>query len=221
MFRYDYDLKRWIQFERKITYTQRHEYYTDDDVIPEGLSDVIVDEIVLNDEQRMRLEHVRYIEDMGIDALTKYVMFGEFTEDYPKIGIKVAEEKTIETLLSMVDFATATPAKILGLSPLANPWNGSEIFYTAGQLITDDEVMYRVLISHTSQMDWKPKLSPSLFAVLLTSPTGEPLDWVQPDSTNPYNIGDKVKWTDGFIYESLINGNVWSPSAYPQGWKKL
>ena len=42
-------------------------------------------------------------------------------------------------------------------------------------------------------------------------------DWEQPDSTNPYKKGDKVRF-NGVVYESLIDGNVWGPTAYPAGW---
>lgn len=47
-----------------------------------------------------------------------------------------------------------------------------------------------------------------------------PAAWVQPGSTNPYKIGDRVTF-EGATYESLIDGNVWSPTAHPAGWKKL
>ena len=46
-------------------------------------------------------------------------------------------------------------------------------------------------------------------------------DWVQPTGTHDaYQTGDKVRF-EGSIYESLIDVNVWSPTAYPAGWKKL
>lgn len=48
----------------------------------------------------------------------------------------------------------------------------------------------------------------------------QPAPWVQPGSTNPYGRGDKVTY-GGAVYESLIDGNVWSPDAYPAGWKKV
>lgn len=35
-----------------------------------------------------------------------------------------------------------------------------------------------------------------------------------------YKQGDRVTYK-GQAYESTINGNVWAPDAYPQGWKKL
>ena len=56
---------------------------------------------------------------------------------------------------------------------------------------------------------------------MLTDPTGETiLEWKQPSSTNPYMKGDKVIF-EGKTYESLIDNNVWSPAAYPAGWKNI
>lgn len=53
-------------------------------------------------------------------------------------------------------------------------------------------------------------------------PTPEPEDipeWVQPTGAHDaYQTGDKVRY-NGVVYESLIDGNVWSPEAYPQGWR--
>ncbi len=43
--------------------------------------------------------------------------------------------------------------------------------------------------------------------------------WIQPTGAHDaYNIGDKVTF-EGKRYTSTINGNVWSPVAYPQGWE--
>lgn len=92
--------------------------------------------------------------------------------------------------------------------------------YSAGQKIRYGGVLYSVLQDHISQTDWTPTAASSLFAkVLIPDPDVIP-DWEQPDSTNPYSKGDRVRF-EGKIYESLIDGNVWSPSAYPAGWKEV
>lgn len=99
-------------------------------------------------------------------------------------------------------------------------WDGNGVQYTAGTRIRDDGELYTVLQDHTSQPGWSPKQAPSLFAkVLIPDPDVVP-DWQQPDSTNPYMTGDKVRF-GGEVYESLIDYNVWSPADYPQGWKKV
>lgn len=37
-------------------------------------------------------------------------------------------------------------------------------------------------------------------------------------STSPYNKGDCCT-EGGTVYRSTMDGNVWAPSAYPQGWE--
>ena len=45
-------------------------------------------------------------------------------------------------------------------------------------------------------------------------------EWVQPTGGHDaYQTGDHVMF-EGQEYKSLIDGNTWSPTAYPQGWEK-
>lgn len=90
-----------------------------------------------------------------------------------------------------------------------------------GEYIQYNDKLYKVLQAHTVQETWTPTDAPSLFAKVLVDPTGETIpDWEQPDSTNPYMTGDKVKYK-GKIYQSIIDNNVWSPEDYPQGWEEI
>lgn len=99
-------------------------------------------------------------------------------------------------------------------------WSGDGIEYKKDTKLTYNGVLYKVLQDHTSQKSWTPDAAPSLFAKVLVSEDGTPQEWQQPDSTNPYNKGDRVLF-NGKTYESLIDGNVWSPSANPAGWKEV
>ena len=46
-------------------------------------------------------------------------------------------------------------------------------------------------------------------------------EWVQPTGAHDcYNTGDKVTY-NGQHYVSKIDGNVWSPDAYPSGWEAV
>ena len=46
-------------------------------------------------------------------------------------------------------------------------------------------------------------------------------EWVQPTGAHDaYNTGDKVTY-NGKHYQSTMDGNVWSPDSYPQGWKEV
>ena len=54
-----------------------------------------------------------------------------------------------------------------------------------------------------------------------TEPTEpeQPPEYVQPTGgQDAYKIGDRVTY-NGKVYESTINNNVWTPDAYPQGWR--
>lgn len=51
-------------------------------------------------------------------------------------------------------------------------------------------------------------------------PTEYP-EFVQPTGAHDaYNVGDRVTY-NGKVYESTMNGNVYSPDAYPEGWKEV
>ena len=97
--------------------------------------------------------------------------------------------------------------------------------YVVGDRVLYLGVLYKVLQAHTSQDGWQPDVAPSLFAknLIVKDEQGEQVDipeWEQPDSTNPYMTGDKVRF-EGKVYQSLIDNNVWSPSDYPQGWEEV
>lgn len=77
----------------------------------------------------------------------------------------------------------------------------------------------KCLQSHT-RMTFTPEETPALWLIIPTVTSGYPA-WVQPTGAHDaYQIGDRVSF-NGSNYESLINANVWSPTAYPAGWKKL
>lgn len=48
-----------------------------------------------------------------------------------------------------------------------------------------------------------------------------PAEFVQPTGAHDaYNTGDRVTF-EGVVYESTIDSNVYSPTAYPQGWTEV
>ena len=101
---------------------------------------------------------------------------------------------------------------------LYEPWKPDTEYNEVGKRVQYNGILYSVLIAHTSQETWTPDASPSLFArVLIPDPTVIP-DWVQPDSTNPYMTGDKVKH-NGSTWQSDIDNNVWEPGVY--GWTQI
>ena len=78
-----------------------------------------------------------------------------------------------------------------------------------GERVKDEGELYKVLSDHVSQAEWKPKNTPSLYAKILPGQSGTEIgEWVQPDSTNPYMKGDKVKH-GGKVWVSDVDNNVW------------
>ena len=110
-----------------------------------------------------------------------------------------------------------TDEQAASVPALYSAWETGTV-YNAGDRRTYGGVLYKCLQAHTSQVDWTPDVAVSLWAtVLIPDPDVIP-DWVQPDSTNAYMTGDKVRY-NGVVYRSLIDNNVWSPDAYPAGWE--
>lgn len=92
------------------------------------------------------------------------------------------------------------------------------VSYPVGQRVQYQGVLYTVLVAHTSQTTWKPDATPSLFAKVLIPDASVIPAWEQPESTNPYNKGDKVTH-NGKTWVSDIDGNVWEPGVY--GWTEV
>lgn len=93
------------------------------------------------------------------------------------------------------------------------------VSYTAGDRVVYDGKLYKVLQAHTSQADWLPTTAPSLFAKVLPGQGGTGIgEWKQPDSTNPYQKGDKVTH-NGKTWVSTADDNVWEPGVY--GWTEV
>lgn len=86
----------------------------------------------------------------------------------------------------------------------------------------EDPQLFRCVQAHTSQSDWTPDVAVSLWSAIGVAGDGVPV-WSQPTGAHDaYNIGDRVHYPgeNDHVYESLIDGNIWSPEAYPAGWKK-
>lgn len=91
-------------------------------------------------------------------------------------------------------------------------------FVTYGENSVGDPQLYKVVQAHTSQLDWLPDVTPSLYTPIGLDEGGHPV-WSQPTGAHDaYNTGDIVNY-NGTLYKSLVDGNVYSPEAYPAGWE--
>ena len=112
----------------------------------------------------------------------------------------------------MLEIPSAFPAYAVG-----KVYNIKEVF-SYGVNAVGDPQLYQVLQTHTSAAEWTPDTTPSLYKAIGITEGGYP-EWVQPlGASDAYNTGDIVSY-NGELYRSTIDGNVWAPDTYPQGWE--
>ena len=90
---------------------------------------------------------------------------------------------------------------------------------TVGTRRTFGGKTWECIQAHTTQTDWTPDKTPTLWREVTTATTPQP--WKQPTGAHDaYKIGDRVTF-NGRLWESTIDANVWSPAVHPAGWKDL
>lgn len=124
----------------------------------------------------------------------------------------------------VAQFSVQTPdltdKQILEIALIYPEWK-ADTEYKENDVCRFDGNLYRCEQAHTSQASWTPDAAPSLWSQIDIADDGIDV-WTQPTGAhNAYNKGDRVHYPkkDSPIYQSTIDGNVWSPDAYPQGWK--
>ena len=92
------------------------------------------------------------------------------------------------------------------------------VSYTVGQLRRYNGVLYKCVQAHTSQADWTPDKSASLWSA--TSDSSDPWPaWSQPlGAHDAYQTGDQVSHKDHH-WRSTVDANVWEPGVY--GWDQV
>lgn len=169
------------------------------------------------------LSNFEVVKDESIsDSLRKAIetLNTNQTEMKENQQVMTQAQQSLRKVAKLVASEVTDDTKALAIQEFYDDWEVG-VKYEVGTYIRYEGVLYKVITAHTSQSDWTPTSASSLFAKVLTDPTGETInEWVQPDSTNAYMTGDKVIF-EGKTYESIIDNNVWSPSAYPTGWKEI
>lgn len=114
--------------------------------------------------------------------------------------------------------------------PLWAQPSGAHDAYNIGDVVDYNGTLYKSTINGNV---WAPDVYPAGWELVeSTSPEPEPgggenpepteyPEFVQPTGAHDaYNTGDRVTY-NGKVYESTMNGNVYSPDAYPAGWKEV
>lgn len=133
----------------------------------------------------------------------------------------VTNEKTLYNIAKIVSLSF-TDAQAL-LVPDIYPIFIFDHAYKKDERFTYNGRLFKVNQDHTSAAQWVPGETgtESLYTCLEMAGDGY-LVWTQPTGAhNAYNTGDIVHYPtkEDQLYQSKIDGNVWSPDAYPQGWE--
>lgn len=89
------------------------------------------------------------------------------------------------------------------------------VTYKVGAIRRYKDRLYRCVQAHTSQEDWTPVETQSLWAEI-ADPSEEWPEWSQPvGAHDAYAAGDKVSHNSK-KWKSTCDGNVWEPGVY--GW---
>lgn len=129
-------------------------------------------------------------------------------------SVEVATSIAFVTLAESgnIDEITATEH-----TDLFSPW-AVGVAYPVGVLRQHNDLLYKCVQAHTSQEDWSPDVTPSLW-VKVGDPTEEFPEWSQPiGSHDAYMLGDKVSY-NGQHWVSTADNNVWQPGVY--GWEVI
>lgn len=120
---------------------------------------------------------------------------------------------------------TLSDEQAMEVATIYDPWEIGKAysigdFLTYGVNCVGDPQLYKVVQAHTSQADWTPNTTAALYVAIGLDDQGYPV-WSQPTGAHDaYNTGDIVDY-NGKLYESLMDGNIYSPEAYPASWKEV
>ena len=141
----------------------------------------------------------------------------ELTEAYGQINAEVERRRVLSTAPDQADDLAAQWAQASGRVD-GDAWvqpTAAFDAYPTGAVVTHGGKTRQSL---TAANVWEPGISGWREVV---EDGGTPAVWVHPTGAHDaYKTGDRVTF-EGKTYESLIDANTWSPTAYPQGWKQI
>ena len=200
----------------KINYTTKSIVSISSTQTPGNETIVILDEDIV-DFTKIYAYFVYYGEDGQLhlrfdeDKHNEYIKEQERQEQIIK-GEQLKQELAEKTILN-----NASDEDAYVMRYLYPEWSGDGITYETNDRLIYNDKFYKVLQDHTSQSDWTPDAANSLY-VEIADPSNEYPEFVQPSGAHDaYAKGDKVTF-EGKKYVSLIDANVYSPTAYPAGW---
>lgn len=166
------------------------------------------------------------IDKMNTEAIVTFIrMMNNFIGTWSDKGMQETVLDKLSNVENKIDNFILPGSNIDVIKNLVPvEWKANSI-YDPGMVVSYEGKIYKVIQKHTSQSDWTPDVYKAGFVLIATPDDVEEVEsggcpaFVQPTGGHDaYNINDCVVF-EGKSYVSLINGNVWSPTSYPAGWK--
>lgn len=192
------DFTDWIKIDEGFSDKYHH---AQGNYLPDSLVDekgvyrykLIDNEIVERTEEEKNIDYIQFVPYVSETEQIANIVF-----------VALAETGTIDLIT-----ASEHPSAFLEWKP--------EVYYTVGQIRRYEDKLYRCVQEHTSQFDWMPDITPSLW-VIAADPAEEWPEWSQPiGAHDAYQKGDKVSYNRKH-YISILNNNIWAPDIY--GWEE-
>lgn len=181
----------------------------------------------------------KVVETVQPDSLQGYVASSAWHETPTEIiqswTLKPIEGTAEEAALALskLQFMSLPDEAAYQFRALADEWIAGATYYGPDDAsgfpqsrVRYQGELYKCLQTHVSQRNWTPTDAPSLWSKILPGQEGNTpeegyAEWIQPDSTNGYDKGDRVLH-NGHLWESNFDGaNVWEPGAVGAPWTDL
>ena len=130
----------------------------------------------------------------------------------------IERARELKSLIKEYSMKSEDKTLVIATSDYFDEWKAGA--YVVGNICTNNGKPYECMVDHDSTVNtewtidvrtiWKPYHSRKQAFVL---------EWEQPSgSHDAYKQGEFASY-EGIIYECLVDGCVWNPKDYPQGWK--
>ena len=94
------------------------------------------------------------------------------------------------------------------------------VTYKVDARVRWNDTLYKCNLAHTSESTWTPEVTPNLWTEIGLTEYREIKDNML--STEAFAKGEIGWWKEkDNLYESLFDGNVYTPDSYPAGWQKV
>lgn len=130
----------------------------------------------------------------------------------------IALRKALDNFVTKI---SDTPAEINDNQIVLRPWQPNT--YSVGDVRVYENIPYKCVQAHDSTGNdaWNPPATPALWMQYHGTSVESARPWLAPTGAHDmYKAGEYMIWTDGSIYQCLID-TVYSPTDYSQAWTKV